>query len=77
MGNLREQAAALGRRHPWISVALAFGYILPAAPLALMLAYRVGDDELTGTGAVAMVAVVGVYFALRVAVHAWLRGSAR
>ena len=78
MGNLRERAAALNKRHPWISVALAFAYILPAAPLALMIAYRAGDDELTGTGgAVAMVAVVGVYVALRVAVHVWLRGGAR
>lgn len=78
MGNLRERAAAFNKRHPWISIALAFAYILPAAPLALMLAYRAGDGELTGAGgAVAMVAVVGVYVALRVAVHAWLRGSAR
>ena len=76
MRNLRERAADLGRRHPWISVALAFAYILPTAPLALMVAYRVGDNDLTGVGGVvAMVAVVGVYIVLRVAVHAWLRES--
>ena len=75
MGNLRERAAELSRQRPWISVVLALAYVLPAAPLALMLAYRVGDNDLTGSGAVAMAAVVGVYVALRVAVHAWLRGS--
>ncbi len=73
MGNLRERAAELSRQHPWISVALAFAYILPAAPLALMVAYRVGDNDLAGGGVVAMAAVVAVYVALRVAVHAWLR----
>lgn len=77
MGNLRGRAAELSRRHPWISVALALAYVLPTAPLALMAAYRVGDNDLTGSGVVAMAAVVGVYVTLRVAVHAWLRGAAQ
>ena len=76
MRNFRERAAALSRRHPWLSIALAFAYILPTAPLALMAAYRMGDNEVTSvSGVVAMIAVVAVYVVLRVAVRAWLRES--
>lgn len=76
MRSLRERAAALSRRRPWLGVALTSAYIVPAMTLALWTAFRVGDDEVTVVGGtVAGLVVLAVYVTLRVAVRAWLRES--
>ena len=78
MGNLRDRAAALNKRHPWLVAVLAVACTVPAATLALWIAFRVGDAEITVvSGTLAAITTGAVYVALRVAVHAWLRGSAR
>ena len=78
MGNVRERAVALNKRHPWLVAVLAAVYTVPATTLALWIAFRVGDDEITVVGGtLAAITAGAVYVALRVAVHAWLRGDAR
>ena len=78
MRKMREWTAAFSERHPWLVAVLAAVYTVPATTLALWIAFRVGDDEITVVGGTLAAIITGaVYVALRVAVHAWLRGAAR
>ncbi len=78
MRKMREWTAAFNERHPWLVAVLAAVYTVPATTLALWIAFRVGDDEITVVGGtLAAITTGAVYVALRVAVHAWLRGAAR
>ena len=78
MRKMREWTAAFSERRPWLVVVLAAAYTVPASTLAIWIAFRVGDDEVTVLGgALAMIVPLAVYLVLRVAVQAWLRGAAR